>query len=52
MLLPLYVLRPIDERNRLVLKGRDDEALTVLAALSDLDEQDEKVQSEFKAVKE
>lgn len=37
---------------RLVLKGRDDEALTVLAALSDLDEEDEKVQSEFKAVKD
>lgn len=36
----------------LVLKGRDDEALTVLAALSDLDEEDEKVQSEFKAVKD
>lgn len=37
---------------RLVLKGRDDEALTVLAALSDLEENDEKVQSEFKAVKD
>jgi hypothetical protein len=37
---------------RLVLKGRDDEALTVLAALSDLPEDDEKVQSEFQAVKD
>lgn len=34
------------------MKGRDDEALTVLAALSDLDEEDEKVQTEFKAVKD
>jgi VanZ family protein len=36
----------------LVLKGRDDEALTVLAALSDLPEDDPKVQSEFQAVKD
>ncbi|KAK5166095.1 uncharacterized protein LTR77_008356 [Saxophila tyrrhenica] len=36
----------------LVLKGHDDEALTVLAALSDLPEDDAKVQSEFKAVKD
>jgi hypothetical protein len=37
---------------QLVLKGRDDEALTVLAALSDLPEDDSKVQSEFQAVKD
>ena len=37
---------------RLVLKGRDDEALHVLAALSDLPEDDPKIQSEFKAVKD
>ncbi|KAK3717853.1 hypothetical protein LTR37_005625 [Vermiconidia calcicola] len=36
----------------LVLKGRDDEALHVLAALSDLPEDDPKIQSEFKAVKD
>lgn len=36
----------------LVLKGRDDEALSVLAALSDLPEEDQKVQSEFQAVKD
>lgn len=38
--------------NRLVLKGRDEEALTVLAALSDLPEDDPKVQSEYQAVKD
>ena len=38
--------------SRLVLKGRDDEALHVLAALSDLSEDDPKVQSEFQAVKD
>lgn len=36
----------------LVLKGKDDEALVVLAALQDLPEDDEVVQSEFKAVKD
>lgn len=36
----------------LALKGKDDEALTVLAALSDLPEDDPKVQDEFKAVKD
>ena len=35
-----------------MLKGRDDEALHVLAALADLPEDDEKVQSEFQAVKD
>ena len=35
-----------------MLKGRDEEALRVLAALSDLPESDEKVQSEFQAVKD
>ena len=37
---------------RLVLRGRDDEALHVLAALSNLPEDDEHVQSEFQAVKD
>ena len=37
---------------RLVFKGRDDEALHVLACLSDLPEDDPKVQSEFQAVKD
>lgn len=36
----------------LALKGRDDEALRVLAALSDLDPEDQVVQDEFKAVKD
>lgn len=36
----------------LVLQGRDDEALTVLAALSDLPEDDPTVQNEFQAVKD
>ena len=37
---------------RLVYKGREEEALHVLAALSDLPEEDEKIQSEFQAVKD
>lgn len=36
----------------LVLKGRDDEALDVLCALSDLPKEDKKIQSEFQAVKD
>jgi sugar porter (SP) family MFS transporter len=36
----------------LILKGRDDEALEVLAALSNLPTDDKKVQSEFQAVKD
>lgn len=36
----------------LVLKGRDEEALHVLACLSDLPEDDPKIQSEFQAVKD
>lgn len=36
----------------LILKGREDEAMTVLAALSDLPAEDEYVQSEFIAIKE
>lgn len=36
----------------LVLKGREDEALDVLAALSDLSPQDKKIQQEFQAVKD
>ncbi|EME84611.1 uncharacterized protein MYCFIDRAFT_134029 [Pseudocercospora fijiensis CIRAD86] len=36
----------------LVLKGREAEALDVLCALSDLPEDDPKIQSEFKAVKD
>lgn len=36
----------------LVLKGRDDEALHVLACLSDLPEDDPIIQSEFQAVKD
>ena len=35
-----------------MFKGRDEEALHVLAALADLPEDDEKVQSEFQAVKD
>ncbi len=45
-------LQPSNRSHRLVLKGRDDEALTVLAALSDLPEDDPKIQSEFQAVKD
>ncbi|KAH9867505.1 hypothetical protein IAQ61_008099 [Plenodomus lingam] len=36
----------------LVLKGRNDEALIVLAALSDLPPEDKKIQAEFQAVKD
>ena len=36
----------------LVLKGRDDEALEVLAALSNLPTDDKKIQAEFQAVKD
>lgn len=36
----------------LILKGRDDEALDVLAALSDLPREDKKIQQEFQAVKD
>jgi MFS family permease len=36
----------------LVLKGRDDDALDVLAALSNLPREDKKIQSEFRAVKD
>ncbi|GAB7352000.1 hypothetical protein MBLNU459_g2519t2 [Dothideomycetes sp. NU459] len=36
----------------LVLKGREDEALDVLCALSDLPPEDPKIQSEFEAVKD
>lgn len=36
----------------LVLKGREDEALDVLCALSDLPREDKKIQSEFQAVKD
>lgn len=36
----------------LVLKGRTDEALEVLAALSDLAPEDKKIQQEFQAVKD
>lgn len=37
---------------RLILKGRDQEALDVLCALSDLPEDDPKIQSEYNAVKD
>ncbi|EME83298.1 uncharacterized protein MYCFIDRAFT_39197 [Pseudocercospora fijiensis CIRAD86] len=36
----------------LILKGREDEAVTVLAALSNLEPEDEYIQSEFVAIKE
>jgi MFS family permease len=36
----------------LILKGRDEDALDVLAALSDLPREDKKIQSEFLAVKD
>lgn len=36
----------------LVLKGREDEALEVLAALSDLPPTDKKIEAEFQAVKD
>ena len=44
--------RVTDAHPRLVLKGKDEEALHVLAALSDLPEDDPKIQSEFQAVKD
>jgi hypothetical protein len=36
----------------LILKGREQEALEVMCALSDLPEDDPKIQSEFNAVKD
>lgn len=48
----IFVL-PLPESPRwLILKGREAEAITVLAALSDLPEEDEYIQSEFVAIKE
>lgn len=49
----LVFVLPLPESPRwLILKGREAEAVTVLAALSDLPEDDEYIQSEFAAIKE
>ncbi|KAF2170290.1 hypothetical protein M409DRAFT_64606 [Zasmidium cellare ATCC 36951] len=49
----LAFVLPLPESPRwLILKGREAEAVTVLAALSDLPEEDEYIQSEFIAIKE
>jgi len=49
----LAVLPSLPESPRwLILKGRDDDALQVLCALSNLPPEDQKIQSEFQAVKD
>jgi len=52
-LIILFFILGLPESPRwLILKGREAEAVTVLAALSDLSEDDEYVQSEFAAIKD
>lgn len=51
-LLPFFRSNPLILGYRLILKGREQEALEVLCALSDLSEDDPKIQSEFNAVKD
>jgi hypothetical protein len=48
---PPYARRKLTFR-RLILKGREQEALEVMCALSELPEDDPKIQSEFNAVKD
>ena len=56
IILALFILALIpglpESPRWLVLKGRDEKAIEVLAALSDLPEDDPRIQSEFKAVKD
>ncbi|CAK3951023.1 Sugar transporter STL1 [Lecanosticta acicola] len=46
------ILRLPESPRWLILKGRENEAITVLAALSDLPEEDAVIQSEFAAIKD
>ncbi|KAF2443571.1 general substrate transporter [Karstenula rhodostoma CBS 690.94] len=56
IILALFILALIpglpESPRWLVLKGRDEDALQVLCALSDLPPEDKKIQSEFRAVKD
>lgn len=52
LIILVFILGLPESPRWLVLKGRETEALTVLAALSDLEEDDEYIQNEFAVIKD
>jgi len=52
LIILVFVLGLPESPRWLILKGRETEALTVLACLSDLEEDDEYIQNEFAAIKD